>query len=63
MNLEEFRKALSSDATEDNIRLKKQLENTKVIYSKTHDVSDICKKYGGGGHAKAAGFTCEALPF
>ena len=33
------------------------------MYSKTHDVSDICKKYGGGGHAQADGFTCEELPF
>ena len=36
---------------------------TVSMYSKTHDVSDICKKYGGGGHAQAAGFTCEELPF
>lgn len=36
---------------------------TVSMYSKTHDVSDICKKYGGGGHAKAAGFTCKELPF
>lgn len=36
---------------------------TISMYSKTHDVSDICKKYGGGGHAQAAGFTCEELPF
>ena len=36
---------------------------TVSMYSKTHDVSDVCKKYGGGGHAQAAGFTCEELPF
>lgn len=36
---------------------------TVSMYSKTNDVSDICKKYGGGGHAQAAGFTCEELPF
>ena len=36
---------------------------TVSMYSKTHDVSDICKKYGGGGHAQAAGFTCKELPF
>ena len=36
---------------------------TVSMYSKTYDVSDICKKYGGGGHAQAAGFTCEELPF
>jgi len=27
------------------------------------DVSLICKKYGGGGHKGAAGFTCNKLPF
>lgn len=32
MNLEEFRKALSSDATEDNIKLKEQLEDTHIKY-------------------------------
>ena len=38
------------------------------IYStdpKKYSAYDICKKYGGGGHAGAAGFTCrwEDLPF
>ena len=36
---------------------------TVSMYSTTHDISDICKKHGGGGHAKAAGFTCAELPF
>ena len=36
---------------------------TVSMYSKIYDVSNICKKYGGGGHAQAAGFTCEELPF
>ena len=27
------------------------------------DVSKIAKKYGGGGHVKAAGFRCKELPF
>ena len=36
---------------------------TVSMYSTTHDISDICKKHGGGGHAKAAGFTCVELPF
>ena len=27
------------------------------------DVSVICKKYGGGGHKKAAGFHTKKLPF
>lgn len=48
MNLEEFRKALSSDATEDNIRLKEQLEDTKVKYqenlSKLKDENDSLKE-------------------
>lgn len=33
------------------------------MYSTTCDISGICKKYGGGGHAKAAGFQCAELPF
>lgn len=31
--------------------------------TKDIDVSEIAKKYGGGGHKQAAGFTCEELPF
>ena len=26
------------------------------------DVSKICYEFGGGGHKKAAGFTCDYLP-
>ena len=36
---------------------------TVSMYSKTVDVSEICKKYGGGGHKGAAGFQCTTLPF
>lgn len=36
---------------------------TVSMYSTTHDISGICKKYGGGGHMKAAGFQCVELPF
>lgn len=36
---------------------------TVSMYSTTVDISGICKKYGGGGHAKAAGFHCTKLPF
>jgi len=37
---------------------------TVSIYSiKDVDVSEICKKYGGGGHKGAAGFVCETLPW
>jgi oligoribonuclease NrnB/cAMP/cGMP phosphodiesterase (DHH superfamily) len=27
------------------------------------DVSEVAMAYGGGGHKKAAGFTCEQLPW
>ena len=33
------------------------------LYSKKVDVSEICKKYGGGGHTGAAGFSSETLPW
>lgn len=34
------------------------------LYSvKDVDVSQICKRHGGGGHRRAAGFVCETLPF
>jgi nanoRNase/pAp phosphatase (c-di-AMP/oligoRNAs hydrolase) len=36
---------------------------TVSLYSKTVDVSEIAKKYGGGGHKGAAGFQCKKLPF
>lgn len=36
---------------------------TVSIYSTTVDVSEIAKKYGGGGHKGAAGFQCKELPF
>lgn len=36
---------------------------TVSLYSTTIDVSQIAKKYGGGGHKGASGFQCEALPF
>lgn len=32
------------------------------IYSETHDISNICKRYGGGGHPGAAGFWSDTLP-
>lgn len=41
-----------------------QLDKWKVsLNSKYIDVSEIAKKYGGGGHAGAAGFECDELPF
>jgi nanoRNase/pAp phosphatase (c-di-AMP/oligoRNAs hydrolase) len=33
------------------------------LYSTTIDVSEIAKKYGGGGHRGASGFQCKELPF
>lgn len=37
---------------------------TVSLYSiKGVDVSEICKKYGGGGHSGAAGFVCDQLPW
>lgn len=33
------------------------------MYSKSVDVSEIAKKYGGGGHKMASGFQCKELPF
>lgn len=33
------------------------------LYSQTVDVGAIAKKYGGGGHVRAAGFQCDVLPF
>lgn len=38
---------------------------TVSLYSEKDgpDVSKIAKKHGGGGHAHAAGFVCEKLPF
>lgn len=36
---------------------------TVSLYSERVDVSEIAKKYGGGGHKGASGFQCETLPF
>jgi oligoribonuclease NrnB/cAMP/cGMP phosphodiesterase (DHH superfamily) len=36
---------------------------TVSLYSKTVDVSEIAKKFGGGGHKGASGFQCKQLPF
>ncbi len=33
------------------------------LYSEKVDVSEIAKKYGGGGHKGASGFRCDVLPF
>lgn len=39
------------------------LQFTVSLYSTSIDVSEIAKKYGGGGHTGAAGFQCKELPF
>ena len=36
---------------------------TVGVFSETAGVSEICEKYGGGGHAGAGGFICKELPF
>lgn len=36
---------------------------TVSLYSKTVDVSEIAKLYGGGGHVRASGFQCKELPW
>ncbi|OGM09172.1 hypothetical protein A2Z67_04495 [Candidatus Woesebacteria bacterium RBG_13_36_22] len=36
---------------------------TVGVYSESVDVSKICEKYGGGGHAGAGGFLVKELPF
>ena len=33
------------------------------LFSKTVDVSEIAKKFGGGGHKRAAGFETKVFPF
>ncbi len=33
------------------------------LYSNKIDVSEIAKKYGGGGHKGASGFQCKELPY
>lgn len=52
MNLEEFRKALSSDATEENAQLKRQLSDLQAEYheklSKLENENDSLKGGTGG---------------
>ena len=48
MNLEEFRKALSSDAMEENVKLKKQLQtlqhNSQKAISKLESENEVLKE-------------------
>ena len=61
MNLEEFRKALSSDATEENAQLKRQLSDLQTEYheklSKLENENDSLKENGKTGLAVAFGST------
>lgn len=41
----------------------RQLYNMSLRSDETVDVSAIAAKFGGGGHAQAAGFTCKELPW
>lgn len=46
MNLEEFRKALSSDATEENTQLKRQLSDLQTEYHCLKNMMNIWKNTG-----------------
>lgn len=66
MNLEEFRKALSSDATEENGRLKKQLsdlqteyhENLSKLESENDSLKESCRVLCNRCFALTKGVTC-----
>lgn len=66
MNLEEFRKALSSDATEENARLKKQLSDLQTDYyekvskleSENDSLKESCRVLCNRCFALTRGTTC-----
>lgn len=66
MNLEEFRKALSSDATEENARLKKQLSDLQTDYhekvskleSENDSLKESCRALSNRCFALTRGTTC-----
>jgi uncharacterized protein len=45
------------------MRMSKEWKVSLYSNRKDIDVSTACVKYGGGGHAGAAGFECKELPF
>lgn len=66
MNLEEFKKALSSDATEENKQLKKQLSELQEEYSKklsnlkseNNSLKETCRFLCNRCFALTKGVTC-----
>lgn len=66
MNLEEFKKALSSDATEENKQLKKQLSEIQTEYSKkllnlkneNNSLKETCHSLCNRCFALTKGVTC-----
>lgn len=67
MNLEEFKKALSSDATEENKQLKKQLSDLQEEYSKklsnlkseNDSIKESCRALCNRCFALTKGVTCQ----
>lgn len=67
MNLEEFKKALSSDATEENKQLKKQLSDLQEEYSKKLSnlksendfLKESCRALCNRCFALTKGITCK----
>lgn len=67
MNLEEFKKALSSDATEENKQLKKQLSELQEEYSKklsnlkseNDSIKESCRALCNRCFALTKGVTCQ----
>lgn len=55
MNLEEFRKALSSDATEENAQLKRQLSDLQTEY---HSLKESCRVLCNRCFTLTRGVTC-----
>ena len=56
MNLEEFKKALSSDATEENKQLKKQLSDLQEEYG---SLKESCQALCNRCFALTKGVTCQ----
>ena len=56
MNLEEFKKALSSDATEENKQLKKQLSELQKEYD---SLKESCQALCNRCFALTKGVTCQ----
>ena len=56
MNLEEFKKALSSDATEENKQLKKQLSELQKEYG---SLKESCQALCNRCFALTKGVTCQ----